>query len=115
MAVTADYAAAADGSLVVTTLCLQADRQARSLTAGARITGPGRLEISPGSGPAGATHWVLWVDEGYRSAVVGQPDGQGGAIWDRAAAMPRDRLAAAREVLDFNGYDLAGLRLWPAP
>ena len=72
----------------------------------ARLVGPGRIEAAAFPAPL----WVLWVDEGYRSAVIGTPDGRFAMLLDRAATMPADRLAAAREVLDWNGYDLAGLR-----
>lgn len=54
--------------------------------------------------------WVLWVDQGYRTMVLGVPNGRFGAIWNRDARIPADRLAAAGEVLDFNGYDLRQLR-----
>jgi apolipoprotein D and lipocalin family protein len=46
------------------------------------------------------------VDEGYRTAVVGAPNGKSGWILNRDPQIPVDRLNAAREVLDFNGYDL---------
>ncbi len=72
----------------------------------ARLVGPGRIE----AGAFDAPLWVLWVDDGYRSAVIGTPDGRFAMLLDRAAAMPADRMNAAREVLDWNGYDLAGLR-----
>jgi len=61
------------------------------------------------AGPDGPI-WVLWVDDGYRTAVLGRPDGQFAWVLDRNATGGTDRLAAAREVLDFNGYDLAQLR-----
>lgn len=54
--------------------------------------------------------WILWVDEGYRTAVVGTPDGTVGWILNRQPAIPSDRMRAAREMLDFNGYDLERLK-----
>lgn len=67
-------------------------------------SGPGRFGIS---GKAGAVTdwWVLWVDEGYRTMAIGTPSGDFGFILNRGKTLPADRLAAAREVLDFNGYD----------
>lgn len=53
--------------------------------------------------------WVLWADDDFRTAVVGTPDGTLGWIMDRPGAASPDRAAAAREVLDFNGYDLGRL------
>jgi apolipoprotein D and lipocalin family protein len=77
----------------------------------AEVTGPGRVTLL-GADPAGlgAEWWVLWVDDGYRTLVVGTPSGQFGMILNRDAALPPDRLAAAREILDWNGYDLSRLR-----
>jgi apolipoprotein D and lipocalin family protein len=66
-------------------------------------TGPGRYR------GAGADLWVLWVDDGFRTAVVGTPDGRFGWIMDRPGQAAPDRTLAAREMLDFNGYDLARL------
>ena len=49
--------------------------------------------------------WVLWIDEGNRSAVLGTPDGSFGMILSKDP-ISKDRLRAAREVLAWNGYDL---------
>ena len=49
--------------------------------------------------------WVLWVDDDFRTAVIGTPDGRFGWIMDRPGQASRDRTRAAREILDFNGYD----------
>lgn len=55
--------------------------------------------------------WVLWIDEDFKTAVIGTPDGSFGAILNRTPALRADRLKAAREILDFNGYDLSKLRM----
>ena len=55
--------------------------------------------------------WVLWVDEGFRTAVLGNPDGTFGWIVDRSTTGGADRIKAAREILDFNGYDTGRLRV----
>ncbi len=67
------------------------------------LAGPGRYRGE------GAELWVLWVDDGFRTAAVGTPDGAFGWIMDRPGEAAPDRAAAAREMLDFNGYDLARL------
>jgi apolipoprotein D and lipocalin family protein len=56
--------------------------------------------------------WVLWVDADYRTVLVGTPSGRLGFILNRGGPLSQDRLAAAREILDFNGYDLSRLFLW---
>ncbi|MWD27768.1 lipocalin [Aquicoccus sp. SCR17] len=73
-----------------------------------RVTGPGRLALS---GPGGERAiWVLWVDEGFRTAALGAPDGSLGLILDRAETGGADRIEAAREMMDFNGFDRSRLR-----
>ena len=46
---------------------------------------------------------MIWVDVGYRTLAIATPSGRFGIILDRGA-LPADRLAAAREIFDFNGY-----------
>ena len=109
--VTADYADLSDGGISVLNTCRGPDGAVKSTIAGrADVVGPGRLKVRFPAVPfIAADYWVLWVDEGYRTAVVGAPDGRSGWILNREPTIPPDRLAAAREVLDFNGYDLSRL------
>ena len=84
-------------------------RGPRVFAADARVVGPGRIARD---GPGGTQAlWVLWADADYRIAVIGTPDGRFGRILARRADPPSDLVEAAREVLEFNGYDLAGLRM----
>lgn len=96
------------GSFAVTgTAC--APSGARAFAGPAQLTGPGRITRQ---GLAGEEElWVLWVDADYRVAVIGTPDGQFGRILARSPDVRSDLMAAAREVLDFNGYDLARLTM----
>ena len=55
--------------------------------------------------------WVLWVDEGFRTAVIGNPEGTFAWIIDRSQKGGADRITAAREILDFNGYDVSQLKV----
>ena len=78
------------------------------LAAVARLVGPGaRLAATPAFG--GDPVWVLWVDQGYRVAALGTPSGRWAMIVVRPGAARDDLIAAARDVLAFNGYDLAQL------
>lgn len=79
----------------------------------AQATGQGRYQLRDPSGAADRTLWVLWVDDGFRTAAVGTPDGRWGWILDRSTSGGADRIAAAREVMDFNGYDLTHLARQP--
>ena len=69
-------------------------------------SGAGRLAPVDGSAPL----WVLWVDGGYRTAVIGTPSGEFGYVLNRTRSIPADRMQAARDILDFNGYDVTQLR-----
>ena len=99
------------GVLTVTNTCLDASGQpTETITGTATDEGLGRLSVRLQGVPVAAPYWVLWVDEGYRTAVVGAPNGRVGWILNRDPEIPPDRLTAAREVLDFNGYDLGPLQ-----
>ena len=98
----AEFTGAAGVISVSFQLCLSG----REVAGAGRIsaTGPGRFRVM-GTDGIGQDWWVLWVDEGYRTMVIGNPSGKFGFILNRGRALPADRLKAAREVLDFNGYD----------
>ena len=68
---------------------------------------PGRYEV-PGLGP----FWVLWADADNRTLVIGAPAGSYGFVLNRQAAIPADRLKAARDILQFNGYDVVKLSVY---
>lgn len=76
-----------------------------------RVTAPGVLRpLAPTAPDAPDALVVMWVDEGFRTAVLGTPSGQRGEILDRAPVAAPDRLAAAKEILDFNGWDVSRLQ-----
>jgi apolipoprotein D and lipocalin family protein len=105
-----DYTDGGGGEILVRNACLGASGTVIDEISGtARVVGPGRLSVRLDGVPVAAPYWVLWVDEGYRTAVVGQPNGRAGWVLNREPAIPQDRWIAAREVLDFNGYDLSRL------
>ncbi|MEO0917007.1 MAG: lipocalin family protein [Pseudomonadota bacterium] len=105
----ADYRLQADGSLDVRNACFR-DGTLSVIEGTATVSGPGRLRVRLDGVPFAADYWVLWVDEGYRTAVVGTPSGRAGWVLNRDPVIPADRLAAAEEVLRFNGYDVTQLR-----
>jgi apolipoprotein D and lipocalin family protein len=107
----AEYGVAGDG-LSVRNSCLRDGRRV-VIEGSATVSGPGRLKVRLDGVPIAADYWVLWVDEGYRTAVVGVPSGRAGWILNRTPEIPADRLEAARQVLSFNGYDLSQLRMTP--
>lgn len=77
------------------TLCIAG--RAEKVSGVAPLIGPGRLRVK------GEDWWIIWVDVGYRTLAIGTPSGRFGIILDRGV-LPADRLNAAREIFDFNGY-----------
>ncbi len=78
-------------------------RGARAFVSEARLTGPGRITRGD------EELWVLWVDADYRVAVIGTPSGRFARVLSRTPGVRPDLMEAARRVLQFNGYDPAGL------
>lgn len=105
----ATYGLGEDGVLSVRNVCMK-DGALTTIEGTARVVGPGRLKVKLGAMPFAADYWVLWVDEGYRTAVVGVPSGRAGWILNRDPEIPDDRYRAALSVLEFNGYDVSRLR-----
>ena len=112
-AITAIYVPQAGQAGSADHICWSGDADDPVILSGAfQVTGPGRMRVTY-SGLPPLDVWVLWTDDGYRTAVLGTPDGRAGWILNREAVIPADRLTAAREVLDFNGFDLNRLVMVP--
>lgn len=117
-AVTAAYELTDPETLSVTNTCRDGapDGPLRVIEGSASITGPGRLAVQFDGVPfVRAPYWVLWVDADYQTAVVGVPSGRAGWILSRSPVIERDKLRAALEVLDFNGYDVEQIVPTPQP
>ena len=71
----------------------------------AALTGPG-ARFTPNEAFGREPVWLLWVDQDYRVAVLGTPSGHFATVLSRGLPPRGDLLKAAREVLDFNGYDV---------
>lgn len=80
----------------------------RQLPLTARLSGPGRYVVARG-GAGAVEHWVMWTDADYRVAAIGTPSGEFGWIMSRGEARA-DLMQAAREIMDWNGYDLSLLQ-----
>lgn len=90
----------AGGLRLAGSLCLAGRME--KVSGRADMVGPGRFRVK------GEDWWVIWVDVGYRTLAIGTPSGRFGIILDRGA-IPADRLNAAREIFDFNGYRTGAL------
>lgn len=77
-------------------LCFAGRQQV--ISSAVQPVGPGRLRID------GREWWVVWVDTDYRTLAIGTPDGSFGFLLNRGGALPADRMRAASDVFDFNGY-----------
>jgi apolipoprotein D and lipocalin family protein len=96
---------------VTAALCL--DGQPTRLQGRLRPSGPGRVVLPGAPAPLDGEWWVLWADVDYRTLAIGTPDGRFGMVLNRGGPVPPDRVAAARELFDFNGYDLSRLVMLP--
>lgn len=68
--------------------------------------GQGRWTVSSASdGFPTDPLWVLWMEFDDRTAAIGGPTGKYVWIMDRRATGGGDRITAARDILDWYGYD----------
>jgi apolipoprotein D and lipocalin family protein len=58
-----------------------------------------------------APWWIIWADTNLRTLAIGTPDGRFGFILNKGPDLPADRMNAAREIFDFNGYNLSRLQI----
>ena len=92
-------------------LCL--DGSVRQVQGKIVPTGPGRFRVAGATAPLDHDWWIVWVDTGYRTLAIGTPSGHFGFILNRDGPLPADRLTAAAEIFDFNGYDRTRLTRLP--
>lgn len=107
-ATTAQYAASGPNRISVVNTCRigAPDGPVEQVTGQADIVGPGRLKVSFENVPfVRGDYVVLWVDEAYKTAVVGVPSGKAGWILARSPAISQTARDAAETVLRSNGYD----------
>ena len=104
----ADIGSNPAGLTIATRLCLNGAEV--SYAGPLAVTGPGRATPTGAvRAPLDREWWVLWADVDLRTLVIGTPDGSFGFILNRGGPLPQDRLKAAREILDWNGYDTSRL------
>lgn len=89
---------------------LSGDCEAEAYVLRAEALGQNRWRLSGDSRDGPDELWVIWVDDGFRTAAIGAPDGSYGWIIDRRAEGGADRVKAAADILAFNGYDVARMK-----
>ena len=104
-----------DGGAIPVTADLCLGGKSQKISGRAAMPVPGRLvPESVGSAAVadgiGQAWWIVWADVDMRTLVIGTPSGEMGFILNRDGRLPADRLAAAREILEWNGYDLEHLQ-----
>ncbi len=111
--VTAEYALRDDGQISVTNTCREdsLDGPVSVAEGVARIEGPGQLTVTftPWLPFARGDYWVLYLDQAYTVAVIGNPAGRTGWILARTPQISADARAAAEAAFVANGYRLDGL------
>ena len=117
--VTAEYTVLPDGDVRVVNTCREG-----SLTAPARTSeaiaeavdaSNARLKVDfvPYIPFTAGDYWILDIDEGYRTVVVGNPDGTAGWVLAREPQIGEARLQRGYDVLRRAGYDLSRITLTP--
>lgn len=72
-----------------------------------QFVGNGRYKVAENTGTGIADLWVLWSDVSNTTLILADPHGQLAWILHRSPRIPQDRLRAARDILEFNGYSTA--------
>ena len=113
--VTAEYALNPDGSVKVTNSCREGslDAEPRIATARAEAVDKSgsklKVDFVPYVPFTSGDYWVLDIDEGYETVVVGTPSGFAGWILARDPQISEARLQRGIAALKRNGYDVSQL------
>lgn len=119
----AHYRLQPDASLAVTNRCLTADGEWEQATGRAEAQVPGRTDklwvrfdntftrIFPGL--AKGNYWVLYVDDGYQTALVGNPNREYLWLLSRQPVVPDTVRAHLLELAHERGYQTDDL-IWRA-
>lgn len=117
--VTAEYAVNADGSVLVVNSCREGALSAEPRVATARAIAQDEtnaklsVDFVPYIPFTSGDYWILDIDEGYQTVVVGTPSGFAGWILARQPQISEARLQRGYDVLRRNGYDLSQITLTP--
>ncbi|SMX37252.1 hypothetical protein [Octadecabacter ascidiaceicola] len=73
-------------------------------------TGPGRWTAQgPQTALPEGEFWVMWMEFDSRTAAIGAPSGEFGWIMDKNITGGGDRITAARDIMDWFGYNVSRL------
>lgn len=109
--VTANYTLRADGKVEVLNTCLEEDGKTDSAKGIAKIVDKetnAKLKVSFfsifGIHLFWGNYWILYLDEGYENAVVGDPSRKYGWILSRKTKLTPEELKPLYKTLEENGY-----------
>ncbi len=117
--VTAEYSLNPNGRVKVVNTCregsLAAEPRSSEATAEAVDSSNAKLKVDfvPYIPFTAGDYWILDIDEGYQTVVVGNPDGTAGWILARQPQIEDARLQRGYAVLERAGYDTAQMILTP--
>lgn len=117
--VTAQYSVNPDGTVTVVNTCregtLDAEPRSSKATATKADETAAKLKVDfvPFIPFTSGDYWVLDLDEGYQTVVVGTPSGFAGWILARQPQISQARVDRGIEVLRRNGYDTSQLTFTP--
>ena len=110
--VTADYTLLADGNVQVINKCLEKSRKTDKAEGLAKIVDNNtnsKLKVSFfsifGIHLFWGNYWVLYLDNDYSVAVVGEPSKKYGWILSRKISPKSDKLEKAYKAIEINGYN----------
>ncbi len=107
-ATTAEYGLLDSDTVSVLNMCRTGapNGPVQQISGRADIVGPGQLKVRFDNVPfVRGDYVVLWVDDGYQTAVVGTPSGKAGWILARMPTISPQVRQDAEAVLEMNGYD----------
>ena len=108
---TAEYALRPDGDVSVRNRCRTEDGFDEATARAWAVEGSGNARLKVQFfWPFRADYWVIGLDDGYRWAVVGNPERKDRWILSRTPQLPADHLENALASAREQGYDLASLR-----
>lgn len=108
---TAEYSLRPDGDVAVVNRC-RTDQGFDEATARAwTVEGTGNAQLKVSFfWPFRADYWVIGLDDGYRWAVVGNPNRKYLWVLSRTPQLDREQLDAALQAATKQGFDLTQLR-----
>ncbi|HQW38703.1 MAG TPA: lipocalin family protein [Usitatibacteraceae bacterium] len=111
---TAEYGVRDDGDLSVVNRCRTEDGFDEATARAWAVEGGGNAKLKVSFfWPFRADYWVIGLDDGYRWAVVGNPERRYLWILSRTPRLPAPLLEQALAAARAQGYDLSQLRYTP--